>query len=123
MILEEDAVYEAKGGLRSRKLRRDRGGERDRGIGRLGCCACGLRPPEGDRARGGRRGRKSKRIDTALWTHDRAVLTEYGRFNAAMKRARKLENLPEARVTEGVSIDDLLDVAGRRCCAAPEETG
>ena len=26
-------------------------------------------------------------------------------------------------MTEGVSIDDLLDVAGRRCCAAPEETG
>ena len=30
--------------------------------------------------------------------------------------ARKLESLPEARVTERVSIDDLLDVARRSCC-------
>ena len=56
-----------------------------------------------------------KRIDTALRTYDGTVLAGYGEFNAAMKKARKLESLPEARVTEGVSIDDLLDVAGHRC--------
>ena len=27
-----------------------------------------------------------KRIDTALRTHDRAVLAEYGEFNAAIKK-------------------------------------
>ena len=47
-----------------------------------------------------------KRIDTALRTNDRTVLAEYGGFNAAMKRGAQLESLPEAKVTEGVSIDD-----------------
>ena len=36
----------------------------------------------------------------------RDVLAEYGGFNAAMKKGAELESLPEARVTEGVSIDD-----------------
>ena len=57
-----------------------------------------------------------KRIDTALRTHDRAVLAEYREFNAAMKKGAGLESFPEAWVTEGVLIDDLLDVAGHRCC-------
>ena len=35
----------------------------------------------------------------------RDVLAEYGGFNAAMKKGAELESLPEARVTEGVSID------------------
>ena len=47
-----------------------------------------------------------KRIDTALRTNDRTVLAEYGGFNAGMKRGAELESLPEAKVTEGVSIDD-----------------
>ena len=47
-----------------------------------------------------------KRIDTALRTNDRAALAEYGGFNAAMKKGAELESLPEAKVTEGVSIDD-----------------
>ena len=47
-----------------------------------------------------------KRIDTALRTNDPIVLAEYGGFNAAMKKGAELESLPEAKVTEGVSIDD-----------------
>ena len=47
-----------------------------------------------------------KRIDTALRTNVQTVLAEYGGFNAAMKEGAELESLPEARVTEGVSIDD-----------------
>ena len=47
-----------------------------------------------------------KRIDTALRANDRTVLAGYGGFNAAMKRGAQLESLPEAKVTEGVSIDD-----------------
>ena len=47
-----------------------------------------------------------KRIDTALRTNDEKVLAEYGGFNAAMRRGADLESLPEAQVSEGVSIDE-----------------
>ena len=47
-----------------------------------------------------------QRIDTALRTNDEKVLTEHGGFNAAMRKGADLESLPEARVTEGVSIDE-----------------
>ena len=47
-----------------------------------------------------------KKIDTALRTNDGTVLAEYGGFNAAMKKGAELESPPEAKVTEGVSIDD-----------------
>ena len=47
-----------------------------------------------------------KRIDTALRTNNETVLAEYGGFNAAMKKGAELESLPQAKVTEGVSIDD-----------------
>ena len=63
-----------------------------------------------------------KRIDTALRTNDRTVLAGYGGFNAAMKRGAQLESLPEATVTEGVSIDDYSTWRATRF-AAPQETG
>ena len=63
-----------------------------------------------------------KRIDTALRTNDQTVLAEYGGFNAAMKKGAELESLPEARVTEGVSIDGYSIFRATRF-AAPEETG
>ena len=47
-----------------------------------------------------------QRIDTALRTNDEKVLAEHGGFNAAMRKGADLESLPEARVTEGVSIDE-----------------
>ena len=56
-----------------------------------------------------------RRIGTALRTHDRTVLARYGGFNAAMKKSAETQESPGARVTEGISIDDLLDMAGRRC--------
>ena len=63
-----------------------------------------------------------KRIDTALRTNDETVLAEYGGFNAAMKKGAQLESLPEARVTEGVSIDDYSTWRAARFTAL-EETG
>ena len=63
-----------------------------------------------------------KRIDTALRTNDPTVLAEYGGFNAAMKKGAQLESLPEARVTEGVSIDGYSTFRATRF-ADPEETG
>ena len=63
-----------------------------------------------------------KRIDTALRTNEGTVLAEYGGFNAAMKKGAELESLPEAKVTEGVSIDDYSTWRATRF-AALEETG
>ena len=63
-----------------------------------------------------------KRIDTALRTNDQTALAEYGGFNAAMKKGAELESLPEARVTEGVSIDGYSIFRATRF-ADPEETG
>ena len=63
-----------------------------------------------------------KRIDTALRNNDRVVLAEYGGFNGAMKRGAELESLPEAKVTEGASIDDYSTWRATRF-AAREEVG
>ena len=63
-----------------------------------------------------------KRIDTALRTNDQTVLAEYGGFNEAMKKGAQLESLPEARVTEGVSIDDYSTWRSTRF-ADPQDTG
>ena len=61
-----------------------------------------------------------KRIDTALRTNDPIVLAEYGGFNAAMKKGAELESLPEAKVTEGVSIDDYSTWRATRFAARDE---
>ena len=45
-------------------------------------------------------------------------LARYGGFGGAMKRSAYLQRLPQAKVTEGVSIDDLFDMAGRAVCGA-----
>ena len=42
----------------------------------------------------------------ALRTNDAKVLAEYGGFNAAMRKGADLESLPEAQVSEAVSIDE-----------------
>ena len=47
-----------------------------------------------------------QRIGMALSAGDQKVLAEYGGFNAALRRGAELEKLPEAQVTEGVSIDE-----------------
>ena len=63
-----------------------------------------------------------KRIDTALRTNNETVLAEYGGFNAAMKKGAKLESLPQAKLTEGVSIDDYSTWRADRF-ADPDEIG
>ena len=47
-----------------------------------------------------------KAIDAAMTQKDREFLARYGGFGPAMKRSAYLQKLPEAKVTEGVSIDD-----------------
>ena len=47
-----------------------------------------------------------KAIDDAMTQKDREFLARYGGFGPAMKRSAYLQKLPEAKVTEGVSIDD-----------------
>ena len=47
-----------------------------------------------------------KAIRDAMKQNDRAYLARYGGFGQAMQRAAALHKLPEAKLTEGVSIDD-----------------
>ena len=47
-----------------------------------------------------------KAIDEAMTRNDDDFLARYGGFGPAMKRSAYLQKLPEAKVTEGVSIDD-----------------
>ena len=47
-----------------------------------------------------------KAIDDAMTQKDREFLARYGGFGGAMQRSAALQSLPEAKVTEGISIDD-----------------
>ena len=47
-----------------------------------------------------------KLIGEAMDHDDEDVLGRYGGFGGALKRLAALQSLPEAKVTEGVSIDD-----------------
>ena len=47
-----------------------------------------------------------KAIDDAMTHSDENFLARYGGFNGALQRLAALQRLPEAKVTEGVSIDD-----------------
>ena len=47
-----------------------------------------------------------KAIREAMKADDEKGLDQYGGFNAALQRLAALERLPEAKLTEGVSIDD-----------------
>ena len=47
-----------------------------------------------------------KAIEDAMEQNDLAYLEQYGGFGEAMQRAVALHDVPEAKVTEGVSIDD-----------------
>ena len=46
-----------------------------------------------------------KAIEEAMTQSDEDFLAQYGGFAAAGRRSAELQRLPEARVTEGVSID------------------
>ena len=62
-----------------------------------------------------------KAIDEAMTHKDRGFLARYGGFGGAMKRSAALQSLPEAKVTEGVSIDDYSTWFAERF-AGPEGT-
>ena len=63
-----------------------------------------------------------KAIRTAMKQKDREFLARYGGFGPAMKRVAALYKLPEAKVTEGVSIDDYSTWRATRF-ADPDEIG
>ena len=63
-----------------------------------------------------------KAIDEAMTRKDREFLARYGGFGRAMKRSAALHKLPEAKLTEGVSIDDYSTWRAVRF-ADPDEIG
>ena len=63
-----------------------------------------------------------KAIDDAMTHSDENFLARYGGFGGAMKRSAALQRLPEAKVTEGVSIDDYSTWRADRF-ADPDEIG
>ena len=63
-----------------------------------------------------------KAIGEAMTHGGEDFLVQHGGFAAAGRRLAELQRLPEARVTEGVSIDDYSTWRATRF-AAPEETG
>ena len=63
-----------------------------------------------------------KAIDDAMTRKDREFLARYGGFGGAMKRSAALQKRPEAKLTEGVSIDDYSTWRAVRF-ADPDEIG
>ena len=63
-----------------------------------------------------------KAIREAMKADDEEGLDQYGGFNGALQRLAALERLPEAKVTEGVSIDDYSTWRATRF-ADPDEIG
>ena len=63
-----------------------------------------------------------KAIEKAMTQKDRQFLAQYGGFGRAMQRAAALHKLPEAKLTEGVSIDDFSTWRAVRF-ADPDEVG
>ena len=63
-----------------------------------------------------------KAIEGAMKQKDREFLARYGGFGGAMQRAAALHKLPEAKLTEGVSIDDYSTYRATRF-ADPNEVG
>ena len=63
-----------------------------------------------------------KAIDEAMTRKDREFLARYGGFAKAARRSVELQRLPEAKLTEGVSIDDYSTWRAVRF-ADPDEIG
>ena len=61
-----------------------------------------------------------KRIHDAIHHDDGDVLAEYGGFGGAVQRFGALHRLPEARVTEGATIDDHLTWRATRFAGSPK---
>ena len=62
-----------------------------------------------------------KAIDDAMKGKDENFLARYGGFGRALQRSAALQRLPEAKVTEGVSIDDYRTFCSERIAGL--ETG
>ena len=58
-----------------------------------------------------------KLIGEAMDHDDNEVLSRYGGFNGALQRLAALQKMPEARVTEGVSIDEFSTYRATRFAA------
>ena len=63
-----------------------------------------------------------KVVSEAMKANDKTILDSYGGFNGALQRLAALHRLPEAKVTEGVSIDDYATWRAVRF-ADPDEVG
>ena len=63
-----------------------------------------------------------KLIGDAMDHNDKDVLGRYGGFNEALQRLAALQQMPEAKVTQGASIDDYRTWRATRF-AVPQETG
>ena len=63
-----------------------------------------------------------KAIHEAITRRDQEFLAQYGGFGGAGRRSVELQRLPEAKVTEGVSIDDFSTWRATRF-ADPDEIG
>ncbi len=61
-----------------------------------------------------------KEIDDAIHHHDDEFLAQYGGFMGAVRRSVELQRLPEAKIPEGVSINDYSTWRATRF-AGPEE--
>ena len=59
-----------------------------------------------------------KAIQDAMIQNNTEFFVPYGGEPLAMKRAAALMKMPAAKLTEGVSIDDLFDMAGRAVCGS-----
>ena len=72
---------------------------------RRGCSACGPRPPRRRPGKGLTVKQEIKAIHEAITRRDQEFLAQYGGYEGAGRRSVELQRLPEAKVTEGVSID------------------
>ena len=63
-----------------------------------------------------------KVVSEAMKANDKTILDPYGGFNGALQRLAALHRLPEAKLTEGVSIDDYSTWRAVRF-ADPDEVG
>ena len=74
--------------------------------GRIECLKDGRRRSQGTNHEGLTAKQEIKAIDEAMTRKDREFLARYGGFAQAARRSVELMRLPEAKLTEGVSIDD-----------------